>query len=105
MLEEVGLSELADRGHRQLSGGERRRAALARVLALEPEVLLLDEPTAQVDEDNARLIEQVIGALHVGTGMTVILATHDLEQAERIAGRIVKLAGGRLAEEPPEACA
>ncbi len=98
VLRQVGLDELGDRGHRELSGGERQRAALARVLALEPEVLLLDEPTAQIDQENARVIEEVIGGLRERTQMTVILASHDLEQARRLADRIVTLVGGRLVE-------
>jgi tungstate transport system ATP-binding protein len=99
VLAQVGLNGLADRGHRQLSGGERQRAALARVLALEPDVLLLDEPTAQVDEENARLIEELIEGLRERTRMTVILASHDLHQARRLADRVVTLARGRLVEE------
>jgi ABC-type sulfate/molybdate transport systems ATPase subunit len=96
VLRLVGLDGLARRMHRELSGGERRRVALARLLALEPEILLLDEPTAHVDHDNARLIEGVIRDLHATSGMTVILASHDLRQAQALADRVVTLVDGQL---------
>jgi ABC-type sulfate/molybdate transport systems ATPase subunit len=96
VLRLVRLDALAHRAHRELSGGERQRVALARVLALEPEVLLLDEPTAHVDQSNACLIEEVIEHLHASTGMAVILASHDQRQAESLADRIVTLQDGQL---------
>jgi tungstate transport system ATP-binding protein len=96
ILRLVRIDRLANRTHRELSGGERQRVALARLLALEPDVLLLDEPTAHVDHTNARLIEEIIQQLHATTGMTVILASHDLRQAETLADRIVTLLDGRL---------
>ncbi|MCU0962891.1 MAG: ATP-binding cassette domain-containing protein [Pirellulaceae bacterium] len=95
VLREVHLDGLAQRMHRELSGGERRRVALARLLALEPDVMLLDEPTAHVDQANAQLIEATVQHLHETTGMTVILASHDLRQARRLADRIVTLLDGR----------
>lgn len=96
VLRLVRLETLADRRHRELSGGERRRVALARLLALEPEILLLDEPTAHVDHANEHLIEEVIRDLHARTGMTVVLASHDARQAMALAGRVVTLVDGRL---------
>jgi tungstate transport system ATP-binding protein len=96
VLRLVRLDGLARRMHRELSGGERRRVALARLLALEPEILLLDEPTAHVDHDNASLIEQIIRDLHATRGMTVILASHDLRQAQSLAHRVVTLVDGQL---------
>jgi len=96
VLRLVGLDGLAHRGHRELSGGERQRVALARLLVLEPDVLLLDEPTAHVDQANARLIEDLIRELHAKTGMTVILASHDVSQAQALADRVVTLFGGQL---------
>lgn len=90
------LERLAHRTHRELSGGERRRVALARLLALEPEVLLLDEPTAHVDPANAQLIEEIIQQRHTTTGMTTILASHDLRQAQTLADRVVTLLDGQL---------
>jgi tungstate transport system ATP-binding protein len=96
VLRLVGLEELAHRTRRELSGGERQRVALARLLALEPEVLVLDEPTAHVDHSNAQLIEETIQQLHKTTGMTVILASHDLRQAQTLADRVVTLLDGQL---------
>jgi len=96
VLRQVHLDGLAHRTHRELSGGERQRVALARLLALQPDVLLLDEPTAHVDHANARLIEEIIRDLHATTGMTVILASHDRRQAQSLADRVVTLLDGQL---------
>jgi ABC-type multidrug transport system ATPase subunit len=96
VLRLVRLDSLAHRTHRELSGGERRRVALARLLALEPDTLLLDEPTAHVDLSNAQLIEEIIRHLHATAGMTVIVASHDLRQAQALADRVVTLLEGRL---------
>lgn len=96
VLRQVRLDGLARRTHRELSGGERQRVALARLLALEPDVLLLDEPTAHVDRANARLIEAIIRDLHATTGMTVVLASHDRRQARTLADRVVTLLDGQL---------
>ncbi len=96
VLRRVQLDKLAHRGPRELSGGERRRVALARVLALEPNTLLLDEPTAHVDRANAARIEEIVLRIHADTGTTVILASHDLRQARRLAHRVVTLIDGQL---------
>ena len=97
-LEQVRLSSHALRGHRELSGGERQRVSLARLLALEADVMLLDEPTAHVDEANERLIEEVIRAAHGETSTTIIMATNKLAQASRLASRAVTLVAGHLFE-------
>jgi ABC-type sulfate/molybdate transport systems ATPase subunit len=96
VLRLVRLDKLANRTNRELSGGERQRVALARLLAIEPETLLLDEPTAHVDRFNAQLIERTIQELHENSGMTVILASHDLRQAQALASRVVTLLDGKL---------
>ena len=96
VLHRVGLEKLAQRSHQELSGGERQRVALARVLAIEPEILLLDEPTAHVDYANAQLIEGIIRRLHATTQMTVIMASHDARQAQSLAERVVTLIHGQL---------
>ncbi len=94
-LETVGLSEFADRNIRQLSGGEARRVALARALVLEPQLLLLDEPLANLDEASAAILERLVTALPA-QGTTVVMSTHDREQAERMAAQIIRLSDGRL---------
>lgn len=96
VLRLVRLESLARRGPRELSGGERRRVALARLLVLEPEILLLDEPTGHVDHANEQLIEELIRDLHTRAGMTVIMASHNIRQAATLADRTVTLVAGRL---------
>ncbi|MEE8451975.1 MAG: ABC transporter ATP-binding protein [Thermoguttaceae bacterium] len=98
VLRLVGLERLAHRRHRELSGGERQRVALARALVLEPEILLMDEPTAHVDRANELLIEEVIREMHARTGMTVVMAGHNARQAMTLADRIVTMLSGRLIE-------
>ncbi len=98
-LEAVGAGVLADRAARTLSSGETQRVALARALACAPEVLLFDEPTANVDRASVPLIEAALARLPV-TGCTVIVATHDADQARRLANGIIALDAGRLAPPP-----
>jgi len=86
----VGLSGFGKRKSRELSGGEVQRVALARALVLEPKVLLLDEPTSNIDKASLALIETLISDLPL-QGITVIMSTHDLAQPERLAGRVVSL--------------
>jgi tungstate transport system ATP-binding protein len=96
-LRNTGLTELANRPARVLSGGEQQRLALARAWALEPEVLFLDEPTANLDPAAARTVEETISAIHA-TGTKIIMTTHDLGQARRLADEVLFLHGGRLLE-------
>lgn len=95
-LKEVGLSELALRSVRGLSGGEAQRVALARALVIRPRTLLLDEATANVDEETVRVFEDVVRKINADEGVSVILATHDRLQAQRLAHGILVLSGGRL---------
>ncbi len=95
-LRRVGLEGFTGRRARELSQGERQRVALARALALEPRVLLLDEPFANLDPASARVFEEVISGLP-RQGCQVILVTHTHEQALRLAGRVLALDRGRLA--------
>jgi tungstate transport system ATP-binding protein len=99
-LERVGLTHLADRPARVLSGGEQQRLALARAWALNPEVLFLDEPTANLDPAATHDIESAIGAIHSG-GTKIVMVTHNLGQARRLADEIVFLHEGRVAERAP----
>ncbi len=89
------LDALASRPARVLSGGEQQRLAVARALCLEPEVLLLDEPTASLDPASILAVETMIDDAHAA-GTKVILVTHDLGQARRMADEIVFLHAGRL---------
>jgi tungstate transport system ATP-binding protein len=92
-LETVRLAGFERRNVRELSGGEARRVALARALVLEPEVLLLDEPLANLDEESTGIIERLIAGLPA-QGTTVVMATHDLEQARRLATDVIRLMDG-----------
>jgi cobalt/nickel transport system ATP-binding protein len=94
-LERFELTHLKDRAPHRLSGGEKKRVALASVLVTEPDVLLLDEPTAALDPHSRdRLVHFLAG--HLGQGRTVITATHDLDIVADIAGRAVVIAEGRV---------
>ena len=99
-LARVGLQALADRAARTLSGGQQQRLALARAWALQPDVLLLDEPTASLDPGAKREIEALIESL-VQDGVTLVFSTHNLGQAKRLATRVVYLEAGRLVVDLP----
>ena len=100
-LEQVRLVDLADQQARTLSGGEAQRVALARAMVLQPEVLLLDEPTANLDPFNVGLIEEIVRDLHAEQGTTIVLVTHNVFQARRLAQRVALLLEGRLIEIAP----
>jgi tungstate transport system ATP-binding protein len=99
-LAEVGLAHLAARPARVLSGGEQQRLALARAWALHPEVLFLDEPTANLDPGATREIESVIKAFDV-SGTKIVMSTHSLGQARRLGDEVLFLHQGRLVERAP----
>jgi tungstate transport system ATP-binding protein len=96
----VGLEAHADRPARVMSGGEQQRLALARVWALRPEILFLDEPTASLDPGATHEIEKVILALHAA-GTKIMMVTHNLGQARRLADEILFIYQGRLLERQP----
>lgn len=96
-LDRVGLLELANRPARRLSGGEQQRVALARALAREPEMLLLDEPTANLDPAATRAVEDII-LMAAQSGIKIVMASHDLGQVRRLAGDVLFLVRGRLCE-------
>lgn len=83
-----------------LSTGERQRLALLRLLANHPRVLLLDEPTAALDDRNTRRVEALIAAYRRDTGAAVLWVSHGVEQARRVASRQLTIADGRLSEAP-----
>jgi tungstate transport system ATP-binding protein len=97
-LARVGLSDLARRRARMLSGGEAQRVALARALVLSPDVLLLDEPTANLDPYNVGLIEEIVLGDNAARGTTVVWVTHNVFQAKRVAERVGLLLRGQLVE-------
>ncbi len=99
-LEMVGLSQLAERYARVLSAGEQQRLALARAWALRPEVLFLDEPTANLDPAATRSVEEII-RLFRASGTKIIMTTHDLGQARRLADQVLFLYHGQLIEQGP----
>lgn len=94
-LEATGLQGFKPRTARELSGGESRRVALARALVLQPKLLLLDEPTANLDTGQVAALERFLVRLPA-TGMTLVIATHDAEQPHRLGGEILRLQNGRL---------
>ena len=96
ILEMVGLSADKKRNARTLSGGEAQRVAIARAIVVEPEVLLLDEPTANLDPLSASRIEELIANIIQHYATTVIMATHDMSQGQRLADRIGVLMNGEL---------
>lgn len=98
LLERVGLLALARTPARKLSGGEMQRVALARALVIKPRVLLLDEPTANLDPYNVSLIEEIVREQNQTHGMTVVVVTHNIFQARRLATRVGVLLGGKLVE-------
>ncbi|MDY6849545.1 MAG: ABC transporter ATP-binding protein [Thermodesulfobacteriota bacterium] len=96
-LHSVGLEGFENRRARALSGGESRRVALARALVIRPKVLLLDEPTAGLDDDSLSLFETNLAAL-TEAGVAVIMSTHDGDQARRLNGEVSRLENGRLTQ-------
>ena len=98
VLELLGLTDLASRSARALSGGQTQLVALARALVIEPDVLLLDEPTANLDPAHVVLLEQVIAEFQRERGATVVWTTHNLFQAKRVADRVALLLNGQVVE-------
>lgn len=95
LLKAVGLSHRLTHFPSELSGGERQRVAIARSLANRPSVLLADEPTGNLDSENAAQVVELLLQLHRDMGMTLVLVTHDLTIAER-ATRTIRLKDGRV---------
>lgn len=97
VLEAAGLGDIAQRRGRQLSVGQTQRVALARALALEPQLLLLDEPTASLDPHSKRVVESTVQHF----AGTWVLASHNLGQVKRLATRVIYLEQGRLLADQP----
>ena len=97
-LEQVGLEAMSNQRARRLSGGEAQRVALARAIVLHPDVLLLDEPTANLDPYNVGLIENIIRQANQQQKVTGVIVTHNVFQAHRLAHRVAFLLNGKLVE-------
>ena len=100
-LARVGLQDLAERNAKTLSGGQQQRLALARAWALQPDVLLLDEPTANLDPQAKREVENLLAEL--SGGMTLVFASHNLGQVKRLATRVLYLERGQVLADLPVA--
>ncbi|MDC1133871.1 ATP-binding cassette domain-containing protein [Alphaproteobacteria bacterium] len=98
LLRKVGLENYSDMPARLLSGGEKQRLSLARALLLKPKLLLLDEPTANLDPHSLKLIEDTI-LEQKNNGTTIILTTHDMSQAKRLAEDIIFINKGKVLEQ------
>jgi NitT/TauT family transport system ATP-binding protein len=100
-LRRCRLSDFADRYPHQLSGGQRQRAALARTLALEPDLVLLDEPFSALDAQTKLRLQRSFASTIAGTGVTTLLITHDLAEAVAMSDRILVMSErpGRIVEE------
>nr|WP_239565233.1 amino acid ABC transporter ATP-binding protein [Brevibacillus fulvus] len=98
LLTRVGLADKADVYPSKLSGGQKQRVAIARSLAMEPEIMLFDEPTSALDPEMVKEVLEVMKSLAT-TGMTMAIVTHEMGFAREVADRIFFLDGGRLVEE------
>jgi molybdate/tungstate transport system ATP-binding protein len=95
-IEHLGLSHLLDRAIDNLSGGEKQRVALARALAIQPNVLLLDEPLSALDPTFREEIRRLLHGLHRDTGITILMVTHDFSEAHFLAQRVAVIDRGRI---------
>jgi len=102
LLRRVGLAHRALAYPDQMSGGEQQRVAIARALALDPRVLLFDEPTSSLDPESTGEVLRVMKEL-AATGMTMVIATHELPFAREVSDWVVFIDGGRIVEEGPPA--
>ncbi len=104
LLSLAGLdSSFAERDAARISVGEQQRAMLARALAVEPSVLLLDEPTSALDPDKRGAVERTLRDLRHRLDISVVLVTHDLQQAERMSDWLVRIEAGRAVAQGPTA--
>jgi putative ABC transport system ATP-binding protein len=98
LLQRVGLTDRMHHYPSQLSGGEQQRVAMARAFIADPKILFADEPTGNLDEENADHIRDLLFGMNKEQNTTLVLVTHNLELAQRTQ-RILKMRGGKLAEE------
>ena len=103
LAEELRLSELLDRPYGKLSAGQKTRVSLAKALVNQPELLLLDEPTASLDPDTADWVRSKLEEYCQMHAATIVLASHNMAEVERLAGRVIMLEKGRIiADETPQ---
>ncbi|SSW65734.1 Glutamine transport ATP-binding protein GlnQ [Achromobacter agilis] len=100
-LEQVEMTDLAGRNARSLSGGQKQRLALARAWAQSPEALLLDEPTASLDPHSKREVENLMQFFSADKSATMVFASHNLGQVQRLADRVIYLDHGRILADLP----
>lgn len=98
LLRNVGLGERLTHRPDELSGGETQRVAVARALANNPKVLLADEPTGNLDSETSNDIISLLQDLNKNHGLSIIMVTHDLETAEKVSDRIIRLKDGKIVE-------
>ena len=96
VIENLEIEELAEKKAHLLSGGESQKVVLARALVFNPKLLLLDEPTSNIDPESIKIMEREIVRFNKDTNSTVIIVTHNLSQAKRICDNIIYLQGGRV---------
>lgn len=101
LLKRVNMDQYADTYPRELSGGQQQRVAIVRTLAMKPEVILLDEITASLDPEMVRGIEDIVKKLSENDHMTMILVTHQMNFAKRVADQVLFLEKGRIIEKTP----
>lgn len=99
LLEEVGMAGLGDESPVHLSGGEQQRVALARALAVEPELILLDEPLASVDPELRRDLRGLISQLHIRRDITTLYVTHDRDETAELGDQVALMMGGRIVQQ------
>jgi len=100
VMRHLGIWKLRDRYVRTLSGGEKRKVAVARAIALDTKVLLLDEPTSHLDKIHIDLIENAIRSIAGNSKKTVIMTTHDLHMAHRLTANVIYLLNGKITKKP-----
>ncbi|MDQ7781589.1 MAG: ABC transporter ATP-binding protein [Desulfomonilaceae bacterium] len=101
-LRSVGLSGFEYRDARKLSGGETQRVALARALALDPDVLLLDEPANHMDRESIRRTFEIVRDINTKHGTSIVLTTHDIPKVQHLVNRVIHLRGGTVVPSLPE---
>ena len=99
LSESLALEALLDRGYGTLSAGQKTRASLAKALINSPEVLLLDEPTASLDPDSADWVRSMLETYQKETGASILLASHNMPEVERLANQVIMLSAGRIQDE------